>query len=415
MESQQPSQQQQTPRAAQPAKRGFSVYAFLIVLIVIAIAAVAIQVARQRRGGLAWRDLGATPRGAMPRCLWPSDTAYVEGHVNVYPGFPGLAASCYSQPTGVTGAPMAASDAVTLLTSDSAAIAAACAPKDGPPALLWYQGSGSYGCQPKGSRAGSEGFEAGDAAFASQMPIGGADRRLRLIARRFKCHPGHVPVLTGGTLQAYLTPTSIQPCGQIAISHPTPMTSRNLRQLEERLSGGCGQHAGWYVVDAWGACPAALYRHKFYWADWAENVDRENFARDAGFEGYDQRRRRQMQRHDGFQAYGKYDPLGGLGGFGLHNPFSEFKDVDPLYDGPMLPREGEDFIGGAAPCVQADEGFRPGVDGGAARAEAEALSLMGASGGVYEGFSPDMPGACAQKHNRAARAEIEALRAAAGL
>ena len=53
--------------------------------------------------------------------------------------------------------------------------------------------------------------------------------------------------------------------------------------------------------------------------------------------------------------------------------------------------------------------FCGGGHAGAAGAEADAATAL------REGFSPDAPGACSQKFSRAAQAELDALRVAAGL
>ena len=123
-------------------RRGVSVYAVLIVLLIVAIAVVAIQIARQHRG-TKWNLVNTTSEGAMPRCLWPRDAAYVQGRVDIYPGLPGYVAHCFTQkyPT-----PTPASNVVSdLLPVNNPAFGSACDPDGG--ASLWYQGTGTYSCR----------------------------------------------------------------------------------------------------------------------------------------------------------------------------------------------------------------------------------------------------------------------------
>jgi hypothetical protein len=134
-------------------------------------------------------------------------------------------------------------------------------------------------------------------------------------------------------------------------------------------------------------CPAC---EGFYWTEWLGGTEREN---------YDQRRRRRS-RFESFGAYGMPDPFGG------------FPDYNPHPRGSCS--AGEAFISGAIPCVagSCDPIHRDAMDEALAAQRAEAGMVR--KDGVYEGFSPDMPGMCPAKHSRAARAEEEALRAAAG-
>ncbi len=53
--------------ASAPPKRGFPVYALVIVVVIIIVAAVALQVARQRVGQASWGAGGLTPRGVALR------------------------------------------------------------------------------------------------------------------------------------------------------------------------------------------------------------------------------------------------------------------------------------------------------------------------------------------------------------
>jgi hypothetical protein len=337
------------PHPAPPGKKKPSVYAFLIVLLIIIIAAVAVQAARQRRG-LTWSNVGLSPAGALPRCAWPLDKPYVEGQVNVFSGAPGIPAPCFTQAVGAAGSPRDASEVALMLGADAAAIKAAC---PGPAHL--FQGSGTYACR-RGGRPPSADLGGAD---ADEKPFAGASILLRGVLRdpANKCHPGHVPVITDGSIEAYLTPTSQSPCGRLNIGDPTPATIQNLRAFEDHLTRICGRRAGWYVVNAMSVCPHAarragyawaMPRERFdYWGDWAEATERENFAGRAG------------------------------------------------------------FIGGAAPCIgDGDDGSSDpyGFD------NAEAATI-----GILEGFSPDAPGACQTQWSRAARAEIDALRVAAGM
>lgn len=103
-------------------------------------------------------------------------------------------------------------------------------------------------------------------------------------------------------------------------------------------------------------------RERFGWADWAENTERENFAT------------------SGCSSDDVDDPLDGLEVYRQH-----------WHHG-----GSSHFCGG-------------GSHAGAAEAEADAAMAL------REGFSPDAPGACSQKFSQAARAELDALRVAAGL
>lgn len=136
-----------------------------------------------------------------------------------------------------------------------------------------------------------------------RVPLGGAGPSLRRVLARVQCGPGRVPVLGSGHVDAYLTPTSRAPCGRAVIDGPLPATVANLRALELSASAGCGQRAGWFVLDAWGACPGGAEaaggsrtggkaEHFF----WSEPSARENFVT----EHYDQRRRRTRLHHSSF-------------------------------------------------------------------------------------------------------------------
>jgi len=108
-------------------------------------------------------------------------------------------------------------------------------------------------------------------------------------------------------------------------------------------------------------------RERFGWANWTENTDRENFAA-GGCDDADAN---------------ADDPLDGL----------------EVYQQRWRRHHGGRFCGGGG----------GGGHAGAAEAEADAATAL------REGFSPDAPGACSQKFSRAAQAELDALRVAAGL
>jgi hypothetical protein len=146
--------------------------------------------------------------------------------------------------------------------------------------------------------AAAEGFSS--PAWPRPIEFAGASRELKALLRRAICHPGHVPVLLAGTIDAYRGPTDATPCGTLRIDRPTPATLMGLKQLEEAASASCPQRAGWYVVRASGVCPdvfascGAAVRESFYWTDWDTSTERENYVGhlDSGREGSGQRRRR---------------------------------------------------------------------------------------------------------------------------
>lgn len=139
-----------------------------------------------------------------------------------------------------------------------------------------------------------------------------------------------------------------------------------------------------------------LYYHRscpscegFYWTEWLGGNERENYSQ----------RKRRRSHFENFGAYGTVDPLGGFPDYNPH-PEHGCRRARPDY-----------FISGLAgggPCPA-----RPCGSGTPASAERREPK-MSRSTDLYEGFSPDAPGSCPTKDGHAARAEAEALRAAAG-
>ena len=406
--------QPQAPRARAP-KRGFPLFAFLIVLVIVVIAVVALRVQHQRRGGR-WASAGSSPGQAVPHCLWPGDAAHVAGRVDIYPGIAAITSPCASLPVGGgPGSQELATDVVARLDSEMASLSQACGV---PAGVLSFAGAGQYVCRPKTGGTGPARASGGPGPLT--VPVNGAAHKLGVIFRGARCHPGHLPLFTG-RVDFYGGASSRVPSDSLELSGFAP-TIAALHRLEAGAAQGTGVRPGWYVVTGEGRCPAAG-REGFSWGEWTGFYERDNFA-----EGYDQRRRRlsgghsasqASRRHGGFQAYRMANPFGG---YDAVNPKGKHDLYEPAY---------ESFIDGAIPCggctgngqgcgcgcpppPPSVESFHSSAQEDADTEELKELNMIGKYG-VYEGFSPDKPGSCAQKQNRAAAAEIDALRVAVGM
>ncbi len=341
--------------------------AVLIVLTIIIIAAAA-RMRHQRRGGR-WTAAGSTPAAAFPWCIAPGDVAHVRGHVDVYPGLPGLYNRCYRTPVSGMGPgeSVPAPAAARQIESERPRIESACGKRLD---KLTFVGAGNYTCAPlTGPGLGPTAAATDPSGGPALRSVSGAAHKLWLILGRAGCpRAGRAPALVGGRIEAYRSVTSPAPCGRREIAEPYPVTHESIRRLEDELSGA-GPRAGWYVVIGGRlSCGGRAAR-------------------------------------SGFQAYRAADPMGG---FPDVNPGSAFRDD----------REG--FIGGAAPCTGPDRfGSRThsSAQQDAAAAEGRELELIRRDD-IYEGFSPDAPGTCAggaRGEQAAAKRELNALRVASGL
>lgn len=241
---------------SRPRKRGYSVFAFLVVMIVIVIAVVAAQTTRQQRGDALWYGTGLTPAGMMPKCLMPGSSAKVKGTVNIYPDISGFPCYTLEVPNETSAAGV-----VATLAQKQGEIRAACGQEN---ANWRYDGRGTYSCagQPEGYVSHAAGL----------MPFAGASHKISDLLRHTpSCGPGRAPTIVSGTIAMYASASARRPCATTKITAPVVASPENLAQIERGLASSCGLGSGWYVVDAQCACPR---REGFFC--WGGESSREN-------------------------------------------------------------------------------------------------------------------------------------------
>jgi hypothetical protein len=348
-------------KSSQPnKKRGFPLYAVMIVLTIVVIAVVGARIARQHRGTL-WQETVSNPSKLAPKCVLPGEEAKMDGKITVYPDMGGFSCAVID-----TVGPLSADGIADLLDSNKETIDSAC----GTTGRRTYYAQGSYSCH---DAADKQGFVASE-----PQSLAGADRSLVDILRHnTKCPGGSSIRLLKGTISAYKATNLRTPCGEIRIGDQPLVTDAFLKSIEAQLAAQCGATPMWYVLkDGQYRCEGS--KENFYCR--GETSSRENY------------RGRRRHQHSGFRSGQRHD----------------------------IEQRGkrERFCAGCAGVSGFRSGRRNDIQG---RVGVSRFDTTGAcKEGYTPGFSPDVPGACAgcgshaKRDATAANYELNAIRTLQG-